>query len=348
MTRFSNLKQDLSRLAAFGLNIADAHSCFILVPSLASSNRENSNRENSIFENSASLNSTSANTEQRSISSESHQFIEIGGVCSLSQEVVGNAKIFLDSGLIGWVAKHGKSIHVSPFEHDSRTLGVYSSDQQLKSFIGIPIAIGETDFAGKAEYTGVIACDSKKSFAFSKVQGKLLEDLAREVANTISLHLRVAATSTQQPSWDVFLERACTLGHSLGVLSLEILRIHQNDFENLERAVGTMKAIELTRQAQRLIQQALPPLYPSLLLPNGDIIVALDTMMSTLIENKIRALCQHLSAENYSIEFEFIKNPIRKRKERSVHLETLVVETATRTLTRIHGDEKLKYEYQRA
>jgi hypothetical protein len=334
VTRFSNLQKDLSRLAAFGLNIADAHSCFILVPPLAIAR--------------CSPLQSAANSEPNNNQPESHQFLEIGGICSLSQEVVENAKIFLDSGLIGWVAKHGKSIHVSPFEHDSRTLGVYSSDQQLKSFIGIPIAIGEPDFAGKTEHTGVIACDSKKSFAFSKVQGKLLEDLAREVANTISLHQRTALVATQQPCWDIFLESACALGHSLGVLSLEILRIHQNDFENLERAVGTMKAIELTRQAQRLIQQALPPLYPSLLLPNGDIIVALDTMMSTLIENKIRAVCQHLSAENYTIEFEFIKNPIRKRKERSVHLETLVVETATRTLTRIQGDEKLNYEYRRA
>ncbi len=335
MTRFSNLQKDLSRLAAFGLNIADAHSCFILVPPLA-------------IARCAPHQSARTSSEPNNNQPESHQFLEIGGICSLSQEVVENAKIFLDSGLIGWVAKHGKSIHVSPFEHDSRTLGVYSSDQQLKSFIGIPIAIGEADFAGKTEHTGVIACDSKKSFAFSKVQGKLLEDLAREVANTISLHQRAAITSAQLPCWDTFLESACALGHSLGVLSLEILRIHQNDFENLERAAGTMKAIELTRQAQRLIQQALPPLYPSLLLPNGDIIVALDTMMSTLIENKIRAVCQHLSAENYTIEFEFIKNPIRKRKERSVHLETLVVETATRTLTRIQGDEKLNYEYRRA
>ena len=288
--------------------------------------------------------SSLTNTEE----SGGHTFLEIGGSATLSQEIIPHCKISLDSGLIGWVAKHARSIHVSPFEHDSRTLGVYSTDQQLKSFIGIPIPLGDSNSCGSSQPTGVIACDSKKSFAFSKLQGKLLENLAAEVANTIHLHRRTTANSVQPLTWDTFLESACALGHSLGALSLEIMRIRPLCFEDLEHTLGTMKAIEVTRQAQRLIQQTLPPLYPSLILPNGDIIVALDTMMSSLIENKIRALGEHLSNENAKIEFEFVKNPLRKRKERSIHLETLVVETALKTSPQTEGAKGQNYEYRRA
>lgn len=330
MGRFLQLEKDLHRLAAFGLNITDAHSCFIFVPPqiLSSSPQPENLPDNS--------------------QNDTPQFLEIGGVSTLSQEVVEHCKIFLDSGLIGWVAKHARSIHVSPFEHDSRTLGVYSADQQLKSFIGIPVALGEPDYTGRCSLTGVIACDSKKSFAFSKLQGKLLENLAAEVANTITLHRRSQDTGAPQSNWDTFLENACSLGHSLGVLSLEIMRIRHSGFESLEQSLGTMKAIEITRQSHRLIQQALPPLYPSLILPNGDMVIALDTMMSSLIENKVRALCDHLSTDTARLEFEFIKNPMRKRKERSVHLETLVVETAPKTVTKYQGEAKLNYEYRRA
>ncbi len=338
MGRFLQLEKDLHRLAGFGLNITDAHSCFIFVPPQILSTD---------FEPPAVELRDVSYRSGKHPASEQNQLLEIAGVSTLSQDVIDHCKIFLDSGLIGWVAKHGKSIHVSPFEHDSRTLGVYSADQQLKSFLGIPVPLSEPDISGKSALTGVIACDSKKSFAFSKLQGKLLEDLAREVASTIALHQRNLETSARQPTWDTFLESACTLGHSLGVLSLEIMRIRQLGFENLETSIGTMKAIELTRQAHRLIQQAIPPLYPSLVLPNGDMVIALDTMMSSLIENKVRALCGHLSGEGASIEFEFIKNPIRKRKERSVHIDTLVAETAPR-LSKSQGDKALNYEYRRA
>lgn len=330
MGRFLQLERDLHRLAGFGLNITDAHSCFIFVPPQVLS----------------SAPETSVNSDSRT--KDSTQFLQASGVSTLSQDIVENCKIFLDSGLIGWVAKHGRSIHVSPFEHDSRTLGIYSADQQLKSFLGIPIPLGEPEQGDRSALTGVIACDSKKSFAFSKLQGKLLEDLAREVTNTISLHRRQLDQATRLPTWDAFLENACALGHSLGVLSLEVMRIRQTSFENLEVSVGTMRAIELTRQAHRLIQQALPPLYPSLVLPNGDIVIALDTMMSSLIENKVRALCEHLSSDGAVMEFEFIKNPIRRRKERSVHLETLVSETAPRTVTKTQGEKAFNYEYRRA
>jgi hypothetical protein len=119
-----------------------------------------------------------------------------------------NAKIARGNGLIGWVAKHNRSIHVSPFERDSRTLGIYSEDQQLKSFIGIPVNLGAGNPSGGASSpsaggeesanVGVIACDSKKSFAFSKLQGKLLEDLAAEVSNTVRLIRTRAATDSSR------------------------------------------------------------------------------------------------------------------------------------------------------
>ncbi len=339
-------------MSGFGLNISDAHSCVVLLPP-------------HILQDSYQPPFSSATSGETQLSPQvqnhpgAESFLEIGGYSSLSEEIVEHAKIYIDSGLIGWVAKHNRAIHVSPFEHDSRTLGIYQSDQKLKSFLGLPITLSKgessTQHAGThsgntpQKDIGVLAVDSKKSFAFSKLQAKLLEDLTREIARIIELNVQAQVRNQREQSWDDFMERACTLGHSLGALSLEIMRIHLRNFDGLERSIGTMKAIELTKQTHRLIQQTLPPLYPTLVLPNGDIIVAIDTMMSALIENKVRALVEHLSSSSgATIDFEFIKNPLRKRKERSINLETLIVETAAQTLTRINGEERQHYEYRRA
>ena len=96
--------------------------------------------------------------------------LELAGFHTLSNDIISNCVIPKGDGLIGWVSKHKQAIHVSPFERDSRTLGTYSRDQSLKSFIGIPVQIP----VGSQLQYGVIACDSKKSYAFSETPGQTL------------------------------------------------------------------------------------------------------------------------------------------------------------------------------
>lgn len=316
----NTLNNDLQRLSRFGANIADAYGCYIFLPGTGSDSD-----------------------------------IVLAGFHSLSNDVVKNCRIEIGHGLIGWVAKHKRSIHVSPFERDSRTLGLYHNDQALKSFIGIPILYQTSEQQPAA---GVIACDSKKSFAFSKLQGKLLEDLACE----ISFHLRLTAkaneSSAMKNSWQQFLNLSARLAESLGRDSIEVLRIKLENHYELEKKLGTGRALAMAEQIIRLIEQSLPPHFPSLRLTNGDFIVAVDNMMTSFIENKILALCEHcaqnIGGRNLGVVFSFHKQAANARKNRGLTLEELVQmtsETSGEPVSPRPGNKRefgLVYEYKRA
>lgn len=321
-----NIKADLCRLARFGANISDSHSCFIFLPSRIVRGEEQG-REHGQSDD-----------------------VELAGYHTLSSDVLEHSRLPVGSGIIGWVAKHHQSIHVSPFEHDSRTLGIYRADQKLKSFIGIPIPL-EKGFAeaGRSASSGVIACDSKKSYAFSKLQGKLLEGLAAEVSNTVRLTLLCLSRQGNDASWQAFLKRAQAVIGALGKNSVDVLRVHPDNFDALERELGTGVCITLLEQICRLIQQALPPHCPAHRLPNGDIIIVLDNMMSAFYRNKIEAFARHVARGDSRVSFSFSKASFSDKKHRSATLEELI--SATNTFGQeclSQQNQRSTYEYRRA
>lgn len=305
-----DLKRDLCRLARFGANVSDAHSCFIFLPS-------------SLFaDNTPGLSATGADERVDQAG------VVLAGMHSLSTDIKSQCRVRLGSGLIGWVAKHQQPIHVSPFEHDSRTLGMYTTDQQLKSLIGIPVILNETA-AGVKNVAGVIACDSKKSYAFSKLQGKLLENLAAEIANTVKLNIACQQQAEHELSWHDFLYRGNALIDALGKGAIEVLRIRVTSMDTLEQELGVGDYIQFMKQIRRLIQQALPPHYPAYILPNGDLVAVVDNMMSAFYENKVRALSDHVTKGRIPIAFEFTRSSFRSTQNRnnpgkSVELSDLV------------------------
>lgn len=120
--------------------------------------------------------------------------LEIAGAHTLSRDFVPEAVISPGAGLIGWVAHNRVRISVCPFEHDATTLLCYRVDQALKSFIAVPI-VNE-----KKELLGVISCDSKKSYAFSKLAEKLISDCARQAARLVELHNNLRESEHQSDS----------------------------------------------------------------------------------------------------------------------------------------------------
>ena len=299
------LLSDLARQASFGANIVDAHSCFIFLPE-------------SLLAGKA-----------RSASSEAPQDCDLllAACYSLGPDLVKNARIPSDTGLIGWVARHRRSIHVSPFEQDSRTLGVYLSDQHLKSFIGIPVPLGQTA-AATEQACGVIACDSCKTYAFSKLQGKLLENLAQEISNTIRLHLIKRELAGSASSWQDFILQAVHLSEQLGRKSFEIMRLKPRNLENLELDLGTAECLNLTEQLYTLIRQSLPANFPTITLANGDIVIALDNMTTSFYENRIRALCDHVKIDNHHLKLEYSRRSFRDKRYVNATIERLVADSA--------------------
>jgi len=303
-----SLRDDLCRLARFGANLADAYSCFIFLPHDALSEID---------------------PDSRSMRTKGDDLIMLGHH-TLSSDVLIEQPIPPGYGLIGWVASNHRSIHVSPFDRDSRTLGVYSEDQQLKSFIGIPIILSSASL-GEKRTSGVIACDSKKAYAFSKIQGKLLEELSWEVSTVVRLYRKVAKAASRDSSWDKFLSQGRELVHVLGANSVEVIRLKLRNFSQLESRLGTSGATSLISQVHRLIEQTVPPHFPMYRTPTGDLILCVDNMMSSYFENKIHALCEHISqAGRTSKGLKPLYSVSRRSPGKSsvVDLEAMVADTA--------------------
>ncbi|RMG42595.1 MAG: GAF domain-containing protein [Candidatus Dadabacteria bacterium] len=310
------LKKDLCRLARFGANISDAHSCLIFLPSSLFKDSDDENRED---------------------------FLELCGFHSLSNDVVKNCRLPHSGGLIGWVANHARSIHVSPFEQDSRVLGIYNQDQNLKSFIGIPVPLNFGS-SRHLNLSGVIACDSCKSFAFSKLQVKLIEDLAREVSNTIKLTMLANRKDGQKQCWQTFLAQANGLINELGKNSVEILRISPQNLRKLESTLGTSQYVSYIEELLNLIKQALPAQFPYYTMPSGDLIIVLDNMMTRFYQNRIEAICEHRAEPGAQLKLSFSVSNFRAKRLRRASLEELILETLKPHLSQ----DGVIYEYRRA
>ncbi|MEZ4754316.1 MAG: GAF domain-containing protein [Bdellovibrionota bacterium] len=310
-----DLETNLCRIAQFGANLADAYSCFIFLP-------HNFPR-----------------IEKSSIP----QQLELYGYHSLSTKVLHHAVIPSGTGLIGWVSKHKKSIHVSPFEHDSRTLGIYSDDEELKSFIGIPIDLSIIN--NNFQLAGVLACDSKKSFAFSKLQGKLLENLSLEISNSLSLICSSHIQSRSSNSWDSFIVETLEFISNLGTSASEVLRLELRGCDILESKKGTRHSSELLDQLYRLIEQSLPPHFPFIKLPNGDSVIVSDNMMSAFCENKILAMCDHLKMKQAGLDIIFHRIPLKNKVSRVSDLDKFF---GNQVLTREAQTGENVYEFRLA
>lgn len=298
------LSADLTRLARFGANILDAHSCLIFIPETVL----------------VSLSPGSRSHQQNPVAQET---IVLSGIHSLSTEVLKGVKLRPEVGLIGWVAKNKRPIHVSPFERDSRILGVYASDQQLKSFLGTPILCAANKSTAIA---GVIACDSKKAFAFSKLQGKFLEDLAEQVAATVDLYRQITEQRQSPMSWEGFIERGYDLVDAIGARSVEVIRCQLENAHSIEAAVGTTEYLAMVEQIFRLIGQSVPPHFPVYRSPMGEIILIVDNMMGDLTINKIEALVERV-VKSGGVKVRFKRNAPASHQTRAFSLETLITET---------------------
>lgn len=303
-SKLLSVRKDLGRLAAFGANISDAHSCFIFLPRAIDA---------------------ALCDYRRDTNPAMYGELVLSSYHSLSNCVIGDVSIPKGNGLIGWVAKNQQIIHMAPFDRASSAIGTYSGEQNLKSFIALPIHI-----LGCNEI-GVIACDSKKSFAFTPLQTKLLQNLTDQITRTLNLCGLVQERFIAEDSWQRFIERGIELGNALGKNSIDILRLVPSNLNEVECRIGTTQLIEVFEQVYRLIQQALPPHFPICRLPNGHIIIILDNMMTGFFENKIELLLSKFRGAKSQLTFQSRIQSISHLSGEPVSLEDMVAMTANTT-----------------
>lgn len=314
------LRTELNRLTRFGANVADALSCLIFLPSSVAR-------------------CTVTHSASPRVGSSVDDSLDLVAAHSLAQSILPTCKLPLETGLVGWVAKHDRSIHVSPFDRDSRTLGTYAEDEKLKSWVGVPIPL---DFIPSQSVTGVLSCDSKKSFAFSKLHVKLIEELALQVSSTLRLSLQTRAPEAAGLSWSQFIERGMKLHGALGSKAAEMLRIKIENFDELEHALGTEQGIEVWEQTRRLIQQTLPPHFPSYRLPTGEMLVVIDNMMAGYLQNRIHVVSDHGNTQRVKPRISFTKAPFPPARSDIIRLERPIT-NATLELEGMKRSPKVLY-----
>jgi diguanylate cyclase (GGDEF)-like protein len=97
---------------------------------------------------------------------------------SLSRNIIKDAVIEFGHGLVGWVAQQGDNLSVAQFRHDTKTLQFYSADEEIKSFLAVPVFLSGLE--------GVLCIDSKKSYVFTPKMQKILIGFAEQFSLLIS------------------------------------------------------------------------------------------------------------------------------------------------------------------
>ena len=318
MTFINQLKEDLKKLARLGANISESHTCAIFLPTEL------------LMESSSGV---ARGSEQSTAS------IELVAMHSLSTTLTRDCRLQIGSGLIGWVAQHGRPIHVAPFDLDSATLGIYTESEPIKSLVAVPITMPtEASDARKSAppCAGVLMCDSRKAFSFTKLQIKHLEDVATQISRLLYWGLFKKQSTSVESSWESFCLKLAQLGDALGSDSVEVLRISVDTFSQVEHEHGISIAVQQSEQFVRLAQQALPPHFPLVRVPNGDILVALDNMMSSFFQHKLRTLASHLSTEAKPFAVSVLSFPARSGRGQGMDIDLILQQrpTANKTMSK--------------
>ncbi len=98
-----------------------------------------------------------------------HTHLKLVAWETLSPFIIPHCTVKVGHGLIGWVAKEKRPLHVTQFARDTRTLGIYSQDANIKAFLAVPLPEGR----------GVIMVDSKNRYAFTEKKQRILGSCAQ-------------------------------------------------------------------------------------------------------------------------------------------------------------------------
>lgn len=286
----NDLKNYIKKLANLANNIANAHSTFIFLPK-----------------------------KQDDFQKNNDTILELAAF--VSKEEIQNPKININinSTIIGYVARHKKAIHISPFDKDIKHIGINYTTQKLQSILALPIILDAYN-----DKTGVLFCDSTEAFAFSKNQCALLNELTGQITNFYRLY-NLNKPNTKKLDWNSFIKKSNEMISVLKPNCVDILRIKLSNLEEIEAHLGTGKTITIIEIIERLIAQSIPPESTMFSLPSGDIVVILDNMMTGHIENKILAIIRRISvSQKTDIKLEFSKRSCKALKHREYKLEDLI------------------------
>jgi hypothetical protein len=224
--------------------------------------------------------------------------------------LVRDCRVPVGHGLVGWVAEQGRPIHLSPCDVSSSALSIYVDQEPIKSLVAVPIFTEGGLRQGQYSRTtsalqnpplplgscGVLMCDSTRVDGFTNAHVKILEQFAAMIQRFLCWSQKAGHGAQIETSWEIFKQKTIQLGDAIGHNSIEIVRIKLESLRELEALGGVSLAVQISEQFTRLTQQAVPPHFPCIRLPDGDIVLAVDDMMSSFFQQKLQSLANHLSS----------------------------------------------------
>ncbi len=286
----NKFKDNLQKMADLAMSIASSYSAFIFLPK-----------------------------EQDCSQKNDEKLLELQAFASQEKNFNTKITVGINSGIIGYVARHRKAIHISPFDKDSKHIGIYYTDEKLKSILALPIVLDNF-----SDQTGVLLCDSKKAFAFSKLQCSILNKLTGQISTLYNLSSLVTPTAKKQ-DWASFIKKSEKIIDTLTPNCVDILRMKLTNLEDAEAKIGSGKIIAVTEAIERLMIQCIPPQSTTFKLPLGDIVIILDNMMTGHIEKKILSIVKRVSlSQKVELKIEFTKRSCRALKHPVYKLEDLI------------------------
>ncbi len=108
---------------------------------------------------------------------EARERLVVSHYCTLSDALMPGAAIAPGQGILGWIYREGKTVHVTRFDRDTRTLGIYQRDVGIKALLAAPLPGGE----------GVLMIDSKSRYAFTEKRQKIFRNCPGIAASLLEL-----------------------------------------------------------------------------------------------------------------------------------------------------------------
>jgi len=115
---------------------------------------------------------------------------------SLSPHIIPDASIKGGQGFMGWVLDNNTPLSLNQFDKDAMILGYYNRDEDLKSFMAVPLPTTMTK--------GALAVDSKKTWSFTNKSQKILAGFAQQFAYLVDGALMAAQLERRSINIDAF------------------------------------------------------------------------------------------------------------------------------------------------
>lgn len=155
---------------------------------------------------------------------------------SLSDAIIMQAVVEADQGPIGWVMREQRPLNIARFKRDSRTVGIYARDVNIKSFMAVPLPKG----------AGVLMADSKTRLkftdkhlnilsSFGKCAYYLLGTINQQAVNEMLIRLLGWEACSSKRFKDALKELMDILGFKV---CLVLRRVHGKNFFKVESIVG--------------------------------------------------------------------------------------------------------------